>query len=39
MRSQPWAHVELMRRGRYQIAVCDKPLGTAADVLEERAVA
>lgn len=38
MRSQPWAHVELMRRGRYQIAICDKPLEASA-LAEERAVA
>ncbi len=38
MRSQPWAHVQIERRGRYQIAVCDKPLD-AVSAPVERAVA
>lgn len=38
VRSQPWAHVEVKRQGRYQFAVCDKPLD-AATAGEERVVA
>lgn len=28
MRSQPWSEVEVMRQGRYQFAICEKPLDT-----------
>ena len=44
MRSQPWSYVRVMRQGRYQFAVCEKPLdvGSAIDsgsVTTERAFA
>lgn len=38
MRSQPWSNVEVMRRGRYQFAICEKPLH-APSPLPEQAVA
>ena len=29
MHTQPWSSVRVMREGRYQLAVCEKPLETA----------